>query len=247
MSKKIFLSPIYFFISVYKIKKYYNKKESTLRLFDFDKPIYWLPSGIKILIFDCMCGHDFNFPLGKLPDTITEISFPDSFNNSIKSMSLNITALHFGHSHNQPIEKLLGHLEKLTHLTFGSSFVQSINNLPNCITHLTIGFYFNQKVYSLPKNLKGIKVNSNSFNFNDVKEFPSGLNYLEINSDSIMINNIPEHIETLRINFVKAPIQAFNFHLNIKKIYLYNYSIRECPLPKVPFGCKIVELPVYLH
>uniref|UniRef100_A0A6C0C8P1 Uncharacterized protein n=1 Tax=viral metagenome TaxID=1070528 RepID=A0A6C0C8P1_9ZZZZ len=80
---------------------------------------------VKLYNSQTICGH--SVPI-KFPQSITHLSFVNSFNENIKFLIPT----------------------SVTHLTFGHYFNQSIKNLPPSVTHLTLGIFLgNRSMISL--------------------------------------------------------------------------------------------------
>ncbi len=122
------------------------------------------------------CRRDFNEPIPKLPPSLTQLFFGESFNQPIV-IPPNVVHLIFGHNFNQPLENLpnsLLYLElgntfnhpitalppNLLHLTFGNNFNHPLTNLPESLTYLYLGADFDQ-VVAPPPSLRYIKAHAN--------------------------------------------------------------------------------------
>jgi hypothetical protein len=85
-------------------------------------------------------------------DIFMDIVLPASFNAPPENVSwpLRLTHLTFGRCFDQSVDRLPA---SLTHLTFGWSFNRPVDRLPTSLTHLTFGWSFNLPVDHLPPSL----------------------------------------------------------------------------------------------
>ncbi|QGR54316.1 f-box and fnip repeat-containing protein [Moumouvirus maliensis] len=92
-----------------------------------------------------------------IPYGITDLCFPNSFNESINNIPDSISNLVFGKNFNQPLNE--SYLEKtlpnLRELTFGENFNQSIKYLPKSVIKLTFLGPFNEEIHGkIPHGIK---------------------------------------------------------------------------------------------
>ena len=73
-------------------------------------------------------------------DSITHLTFDNSFNETVNTLSAT-----------------------LTHLTFGYYFNQKVDTLPATLKQLTFGYWFNQKVDALPATLAHLTFGNNYY------------------------------------------------------------------------------------
>ena len=114
-------------------------------------------------------------------DTQT-LTIPFNFNEELIDLPSNTIKIIFEQNYklneyskfNRPIGNILP--LSLTHLIFGGSFNQSVDNLPLTLTHLTFGNIFNCLVDDLPNSLMYLTFGSN-FN-KSVNKLPSALIHL---------------------------------------------------------------------
>ena len=100
--------------------------------------------------------------LRALSATVTQLTFGDSFNESLDDATLppSLTHLKFGHRFNQPLDNVTLP-PTLTHLTFDEGFSQCLDNLdlPKHLTHLDLGYWAHSRDdIHLPGSLRVLKV-----------------------------------------------------------------------------------------
>jgi hypothetical protein len=111
--------------------------------------------------------------------------------------------------------------KKLTHLTFGRSFNQSVDNLPESLIYIKFGYCFEQSISKLPLCVK----------------------YLKLYYNETTINNIPAHIETLNIemsynNYISnKDIEISNLPISLTKLIIRKEYIKY--IKKLPLGVNI--------
>jgi hypothetical protein len=135
------------------------KKAAQLPYFDNFSNIFisdritMLPKHITNLTF----GDKFNRSIKDcIPTSVTHVRFGWHFDQPIKDcIPLSVTHLIFGFKFNQPIKDCIP--PSVTHLTFGEYFNQSIKDcIPISVTHLTLGKGFDQPISDMPRTLKEI-------------------------------------------------------------------------------------------
>ena len=146
-----------------------------------------------------------NLPLGiqglnckKNP--LKELYYP--FNVKPNKWPSGLTHLTLGTNYNQSLDNLLN---SLTNLTLGLNFNQSLDNLPNLLTHITFssscGKYsdyssFNQLLNNLPNSLTNL-VLPDSYNL-ELNNLPNSLKYITFGGFyNKSIDNLPDNIETI--------------------------------------------------
>jgi hypothetical protein len=127
--------------------------------------------------------------------------------------------LTFGNSFNQPINGLP---DSIIHLTFGDSFDQPVdkNNLPSSILFLTFGYCFNQSVESLPNNLTHLQL------------------FLDYNQ---IIDNLPYTLKELVIWHKENILSRIMTFSDSDDDELMNYHNRKKNIKKIPFGCNVTH------
>ena len=111
------------------------------------------------IIFDPSFNDELDFQLLKNYKTII-------FSNYVLNESLfdayennNFDGLKYDSSKfNQFVDNLSLIKSSITHLTLGSSFNQSVDNLPSSITYLTFGIGFNKSLNNLPRLIEFIQL-----------------------------------------------------------------------------------------
>eukprot|EP01112_Ceratiomyxa_fruticulosa_P012253 TRINITY_DN3386_c0_g1_i2.p1 TRINITY_DN3386_c0_g1~~TRINITY_DN3386_c0_g1_i2.p1 ORF type:complete len:426 (-),score=52.61 TRINITY_DN3386_c0_g1_i2:265-1542(-) len=145
-------------------------------------------------------AHFWNYPLPKLPDTITSIKFGHHFDCAISADNLpsSLTYLTLGEGFDHPITSLPCHL---THLKFHKSsrfnHPISANNLPSKLTHLTLGWSFDRPIENLPCQLTHLKFSKIS-NFThpvSTANLPSKLTHLQLGRFSQYITSLPPSVQ----------------------------------------------------
>jgi hypothetical protein len=121
-------------------------------------------------------------------DLFLDIVIPDDFNESLENVTWpsRLTHLTFGVYFNQSVNRLPA---SLTHLTFGWAFAQPVNHLPASLTYLKFGSYFNQPVNRLPASLTHL-----TFGWafaQPVDHLPASLTYLKFGSN---FNQLVDHL-----------------------------------------------------
>ena len=117
----------------------------------------------------------------------------------------------------------------VTHLTFGSSFNQSVKNcIPSSVTHLTFGFYFNQSIEnSIPSSVTHLTFD-NYFRQPIEKCIPPSVTHLKLGHrfNQYSENSIPSTITHLRLcccqsdikYYLPASIKEISFDTALKNI-----------------------------
>lgn len=134
-----------------------------------------------------------------------------------------ITHLTFGDSFDQPVDNLPIHL---THLTFGNDFNRSLDKLPKNLTHLTFGNSFNQPINNLPKNILYITIPD--ILKKETKYLPEILYiiFYHINIHPIAIQNNILYEKIFFFKMVKEMmIININYHTNKKRYAYYKLII----------------------
>ena len=135
-------------------------------------------------------------------------------------------------------------------MTFGKSFDQSVDHLPDSLLSLTFGKSFNKHVNYLPKNIELI-IFGKMFNKYILNEcfvhFMEGIMidtiYLNLHKDICLFkNNIHYNVnKTLSIkneNFsFKIKYISFEILHKIIKYSFDKYSYIHCNVKKIPYGC----------
>jgi len=104
-----------------------------------------------------------------LPPYTRQVTFHDTFDQEITScvkFPTSVTHITFGSNFNQSVDDLCSLSSgSLTHLTFGDHFNKPLRylHLASLLTHITFGFYFNQPCdkFSLPKSLTHLSFGAN--------------------------------------------------------------------------------------
>lgn len=139
-------------------------------------------------------GHRsmFNYPIEKLPDTITCIIFGHSFNQYVNLPS-NVVFVAFGCCYNYPI--VFDPNCVIKRLSFSHYFNQPII-LPKKLIHLTLGYEFNQRIV-LPETLEVLYTHCKNSEF-IVDNLPSALKHLTIGLEvQVELNNLTNSIEQI--------------------------------------------------
>lgn len=111
----------------------------------------------------------------------------------IQQKRAKVTHLSFGVTFNQSVDHLP---PTITHLTFGNDFNQSVDFLPESITHLTFGSHFNKPVDHLPQKLIFLKFGKNFSQ--KVDSLPSSLTTLIFGERfNHPIDCLPENVTVL--------------------------------------------------
>jgi len=158
---------------------------------DFNQPIKGIPESVVFLIF----GYSFNQTIRYcIPKSVKYLEFGDDFNQKIYEQSISDSLVcltigsHFSHllclitmsieylTFRDDFNKCIADLPtKITHLTFGHRFNQSITerilgfagsiyikSIPNSVTHLTFGDDFNKPTFGgIPNSTTHLKFGKN--------------------------------------------------------------------------------------
>uniref|UniRef100_A0A6C0C8B5 F-box domain-containing protein n=1 Tax=viral metagenome TaxID=1070528 RepID=A0A6C0C8B5_9ZZZZ len=109
------------------------------------------PPFITHLTYEC------KKPIINIPQTVTHLTFGNSFNRAIDNIPQSVTHITFGASFDQPIKDIIP--SSVTHLYFGLHFDQEIKNyIPHSVTHLKFGFFFFRSLYGLHDSIEEIVV-----------------------------------------------------------------------------------------
>ena len=211
----------YFCDKKYKNKWFFNclRNIKVKRIFEF-------PKFITKLKFDDHFDYDF----GKIPSTITHLTFGHYFNRQFYDCIPNsVTHLTFGYCFNKRVNNLLPN--SITHLTFGNNFNQPIHNsIPDSVTHLKFGDDFDQFIQNhIPKNVKCLMFG---------RKF-----------DCPIVNSIPNSVTHLKFG------QLFSRNLDVLPnsiTHLYLSSLYNKTISRFPKNLEYLEageyfIPYYMH
>jgi hypothetical protein len=140
----------------------FPKHIQKLELIDSDTCNYMYLSGEDA---QC-CGPkaSANSGLMKIPDTVTHLTFPNSFDRDFDEIiPSSLIELTFGHNFNRPIKKPIP--KSVIKLTFGAQFNQTIRGvIPDGITHLTLGRDFAHCIKdAIPPSVQFLTYSSRSY------------------------------------------------------------------------------------
>jgi FNIP Repeat len=182
---------------------------------EFDYPLHKLPSSVTHLAF----GNAFSQPVDHLPSSLIHISFGKHFNQQVDVLPPKITHIYFGDEFNQTVENLP---PSLTHLNFGNNFNQQIDNLPQSITHLSLKRNFVQPLHNLPASLTLLEINSQAI----TPHIPTTIDFI---NTCIEENKLWQKIEGL-----KNLVQQKQKELQKKGFKEYEPKVRPPLLSSVP-------------
>ncbi|KAM9971779.1 hypothetical protein ACTFIW_011762 [Dictyostelium discoideum] len=209
--------------------------------FYFDEPLSIInfknnnnifPNSVKKITF----GYSFNQAINQYSfspnsSSLTSLEFGESFNQDIQINSLppSLTCLKFGKNFNCPLSlgvlPLSGNLKSIS---FGLSYNQPIQYIPNGVEKLKIG---GNSVYN--------NVNNNNKNNNKINKYPNSIKIFKFDkyfNDIIMVGTIPNSV--LKVKFgvqFNREISMEQIPLSVTEIdfgFKWNQPLNEFSLPK---------------
>lgn len=169
-----------------------------------------LPRGLSHLSIDVRHGainaRDFN-PLSQwLPQTLTHLTLPDNFDDSVDYLPPSLKVLDLRRARfNQPLDHLT---DGLTHLFLGFEFNKPIDHLPSRLTHLWLGYKFNQCVDHLPLTLLELKLGCKFAKHLD--HLPPLLRRLNVKSYQMHLFSLDYLPAGLRVLKLKNPLKEYH-------------------------------------
>ena len=209
----------------------------------FNQEIKQLPQSITQLTF----GNDFNQELSQLSiisQTLTHLTFGNYFNKEVNQLSQSLTHLIFGMNFNQEVNVLPN---SITNITFGFYFNRKVNNLPQSITRLTFGFTFNQEIKQIFYINKSISNLTLDYRFNQKVDLPLTIVYLKLNcNNTYIIDHLSSNIKVLNLDW-NFNLELNNLPSSIKKIFFHKESKYNKELNCLPKFVEQIQLPKYYN
>lgn len=116
----------------------------------------------------------------KLPKSLNQLTFCETFNNNIKEyIPDSVSHLTFGNDFNQDIQDCIPN--SITHLTFGHCFNKNINGcIPSSVTQLTFGACFDRNIKGCIPNSVTHLIFGDCFNKNISNCIPPSVTHLTL-------------------------------------------------------------------
>lgn len=186
--------------SGFELNDYVYSLFSKVRTINFDyysKPLTKkIPSNVKKVTFECQIEYDI---CSFLPDELEELELLNTANFRVDNLPKKLRILTFGSSFNQPIDNLPDSVEEIFFFSIPEPYVffnQPINNLPRNLKKLQLSEDFNHSLDNLPHSLELLILR---YEFNKPVDFlPMNLKVLTIDGNfNQSIDNLPDSLEFL--------------------------------------------------